>query len=397
MARKQQAWRNALGTGRSAAPPFAIFYWLTWLLSVAHADAPPEQAAPPDAIALRRSAVEGDMDPPVLPSEFRTARVGQVTWAYHPSIASLAEELQRSLPRKLRVVSEELGLEDPGSLEIRVARSPDEMRRLSPQNGPPPAYAVGVAYPAMGLIVLSTVTPESWLPPDVGQVLTHELSHVMLHRAVAEQPVPLWFAEGLAVAQAGEHRLARVRALWEAAISDDALPLSSLSQSFPVDSVHANLAYAQSADLVQHLTQDARGKERLRKLVGSIANGTTFEAALLGSHHIDMLALENEFRRSLSERFRVLPMVLTGTALWGGIAVLAVVAFLGRRRKQREQLAVWEREEAADLRKAALQYLSPVRVEPSNNQEDERLAVLIRLPEPGVPTVEHEGQRHTLH
>jgi hypothetical protein len=397
MARKQQAQRNARGMGRSVVPSIAVLYWLTWLLSVANADAPPDPMTPADVIALGPSATEAASALPALPADLQTARVGQVTWAYHPSIASLAEELQRTLPRKLRAVAEELGLSVPGSLEIRVARSPEEMRRLAPLDGPPPAYAAGVAYPAIGLIVLSTVTPESWLPPDVGQVLTHELSHVMLSRALGGKAVPLWFAEGLAVAQAGEHRLARVRALWEAAIADEALPISSLSLRFPGDSSHANLAYAQSAALVQHLTHDARGKERLRELLRAVGAGASFEEALLRSFHLDLLALENEFRRSLSERFRVLPMVLTGTALWGGIAVLAAVAFFRRRRNQREQLALWEREEAADLRKAALQYLSPVRVEPSNNQEEERPPMLIRLPEPGVPTVEHEGQRHTLH
>ena len=69
------------------------------------------------------------------------------------------------------------------------------MAKLAPTGAPPPAYAVGVAYPALRLILLSMVTPDKWLPPDLDAVYTHELSHVALHEAVGER-VALVVANG---------------------------------------------------------------------------------------------------------------------------------------------------------------------------------------------------------
>jgi hypothetical protein len=103
----------------------------------------------------------------------------------------------------------------------------------------------------------------------------------------------------------------------------------------------------------------------------------------------------------LNERFRVLPLVLTGTALWSGIALLAVVAFARRRRQNKEKLERWAVEEAAEQTRAlaiATTPTVPVQAAPAS---EPRIINVYALPPPvreaGVPTVEHEGQRHTLH
>jgi hypothetical protein len=247
------------------------------------------------------------------------------------------------------------------------------------------------------LIVLSVVDPESWLPPNLPQVLTHELSHVALHRAVKGHALPRWFVEGLAVHQAGEQNLARVRTLWEAAAVGEVLPLSALSRNFPSRPHEVNRAYAQSADLVEHLLRDAGDRDRLPALLGQVASGLSFEQAVLGTYKIDLAYLDREWRQALAERFRVLPLVLTGTALWGGIAVLAAVAFVRRRRDHHAKLARWAEEEAAQeraLQALELQRQAALREEAAARES----SVVPALPrDSGVPTIEHEGQRYTLH
>jgi hypothetical protein len=271
------------------------------------------------------------------------------------------------------------------------------MRRLAPLAAPPPTYAVGVAYPALGLVILSVVDPQSWLPPNLDHVLTHELSHVVLHRAVGERPLPLWFVEGLAVHQAGEQRLGRIQTLWEAAITDDVLSASELSQRFPSRPNQVNLAYAESADLVEHMLRGERDRGRLRQLLVAVKAGASFEQALLSTYHVDLPYLEREWKRSLGERYRVLPMVLTGTALWGGIAVLVVVAFWRRRKDHREKLSRWAEEEAAEdraLREPPELVLVNTGTAPSAS---ELYVVAAQSHDSAVPTIEHEGQRYTLH
>ncbi|HEX6239417.1 MAG TPA: hypothetical protein VFZ61_00935, partial [Polyangiales bacterium] len=96
------------------------------------------------------------------------------------------------------------------------------------------------------------------------------------------------------------------------------------------------------------------------------------------------------------ERYRVLPMVLTGTALWGGIAVLVVVAFWRRRKDQREKLARWAEEEALEEQRALRERaLAVAQAEPAAEQQ---LYVIVgHSHDATVPTIEHEGQRYTLH
>jgi hypothetical protein len=367
-----------------------------WLLAggAARADADDD---PADVVTA--SALDVQLSP--LPDGFIHERVGNVDWAYHKRDADLARNLQSKLAAAWRQVTSELGRKVSNHLTIRVARGPEDMVRLAPRNNPPPPYAVGVAYPSLGLIILSVVSPDSWFPPDEVAVLTHELSHVALHRAVDGRPLPLWFVEGLATYQAGEHRLSRVRTLWEAAVSGDVLSLDVVSRHFPNRPQAVNLAYAQSADLVRHLLQSTADHSRLAHLLAQVAGGVGFEQALLSAYRIDLPFLEREWRQGLSERFRVLPLVLTGTALWGGIALLAVVAFARRRQQNKEKLAGWEVEEAAEQARAIAVVNTPTVPAAPMTVSEPRLIHVYALPPPareaGVPTVEHDGQRHTLH
>jgi hypothetical protein len=355
------------------------------------ADAP----APRDLLAARAVNI------PKLPVDFLTHSSGGARIAFHPQDEGIAGRLLAGLPKALRQVADELGVEREQDVEIRIARSPAEMARLAPRQAPPPAYAVGVAYPALGLIVLSVVDPQSFFPPNLNDVLTHELSHVLLHRAAGERPLPLWFVEGLAVHQAGEQRLSRVQALWEAAVVDEVLSTAELSQRFPTRARQVNLAYAESADLVEYLLRSEANRTYLVSLLREVKAGRPFEQALLSAYGVDLPYLEHEWRRSLSERYRVLPMVLTGTALWGGIAVLVVVAFIRRRKDQRQRLSRWAEEEAREDRalsvqntaNAGLPLLSPGATELS----PELFVIAAHTRDSAVPTIEHEGQRYTLH
>jgi hypothetical protein len=334
---------------------------------------------------------------PAVPRDFVERRVGRVRLRFHPQDQDLAQALQGRLPGALRKVTSELGISADQALEIRIARGPREMEALAPKGSPPQPYAVGVAYPALGLVILSVVDPQSWFPPPLGDVLVHELSHVALYRAVQGHPLPLWFVEGLAVHQAGEHRMTRVQTLWQAAVVDEVLPAAALSTRFPSRPNQVNLAYAQSADLVEHLLRGQVDRLRLSELLGQVRDGLTFDQALLATYHIDMPYLEREWRRSLSERYRVLPMLLTGTALWGGIAVLAIVAFLRRRKDQREKLARWAEEEAREERARAEPIAIPLVSTAPAPQESALFVIAAPGRDSTIPTIEHEGQRHTLH
>lgn len=357
---------------------------------------------------------------PEVPEGFRREERGAVTWDYPAAAASAVERLQGAERTRWARVTHQLVGERPidGRLLIRVGRTPEEMRALAPPRAPPPAYATGVAYPARGLILLTLSAPETWERPDMTAVLTHELSHIALHRAVAGQPVPRWFSEGVAIHQAGEASLARVQTLWGATVGGRLLPLRRLDRGFSARPHQVSLAYAQSADFVRWLLDRSDGEDQFRRLLHRIAGGRAFGSALEVTYSRPPDMLEDEWKQDLAQRYSAFPLLLGSGSVWVLLSLLLVVAYVRRRRKDRARLDAWEaeEEERASL-EAAHAVLTSSRLpatetgptperrdgddEPSSHPGRALPGTTIVLPpeagEPGVPTVEHEGRSHTLH
>lgn len=339
---------------------------------------------------------------PNAPSGYRLEHVGEVRWEFPAQATSVARELQAVHRTEWPRVVEELGGDIPEELVIRIGRNPDEMRALAPRGAPPPAYATGVAYPSRGLILLTLAAPESWERPDVASVLTHELSHVALHRAVHGHDVPRWFSEGVAIHQAREQDLERVRALWGGTVGGRLLPFARLSDAFPSQPHRVNLAYAQSADFVRWLLARDEGERKFNELLGRLRDGQSFETALERTYSVSMTSLEVDWHASLAERFQALPLLIGSGGLWVLAAFLIVIAYARRRRKDRATIEEWEEEERA-ARALVFSRSATAASGPSPTEPEDDVEVLYVLPpEPlgrdsGIPTVEHEGRSHTLH
>jgi hypothetical protein len=238
-------------------------------------------------------------------------------------------------------------------VEVRIARSQEDMNALAPVGLPPPRYAVGVAYSALHLVLITLREPKTAEAVDLAEVLRHELVHVALFDATQGHHVPHWFNEGLAVQLSGESSFARMRTLWDATLSKTLIPLADIDKSFPDENQKVSIAYAESADFVRFLSRD-EDRARFGSLIERVRKGTAFDRALTGS-----------------------------SMLWALIMGILVVAWVRRRRKARETLARWAKEEAEeDARRAAV-------VEAM----DDATFVVRR----SVPTIQHDGEWHTLH
>ena len=273
---------------------------------------------------------------------------------------------------------------------VRLARTPDQMAELAPKSAPPPAYAAGVAYPSLSLVLLTLQAPDTWDAPDLTELLRHELTHVALTDAVASHHVPRWFDEGLAIHESGELPWMRTKTLWDATLGKHLLPLSYLDQGFPTDRYEVNEAYAESADFVRFLMRDA-DRARFGSLLQRVRAGVPFDRTLADAYGSDIRKLEYQWREELNHRFGLLPILTGGGVLWVSIAGLAGAVWVKKRRRAKAKLAQWAREEAnmdATLEASRAAIESPAAVA----HED---AVPHRMP--SVPVVEHDGSWHTLH
>lgn len=328
---------------------------------------------------------------PPLPGDFQRLDHGWLVVELPSSIRERGEALLGQADDFRVRLSEDFGQPALAHILVRIARTPDQMAELAPPGAPPPAYAAGVAYPSIRLILLALQAPETWDAPDLPELLRHELTHMALGDAVASHHVPRWFDEGLAIQESGELPWLRTKTLWDSTLGKRLLPLSELDRGFPSGGYQVNEAYAESADFVRFLMRDA-DRARFGSLLERVRAGVPFDRTLEDAYGADIRKLEYEWREELGRRFGVLPMLTGGGLLWVVVMGLAGAAWLKRRRRAKIKLAEWAREEAEmDATLAASRRAGETPANPRTPEDEVPPRV------PSVPVVEHDGRWHTLH
>ncbi len=355
---------------------------------------------------------------PPAPEGYTEVRVDGVRWSYPTAFAEPVEALISALPEHWARINEALQSRSEADFDVRIVRNVDELRRLAPQEIPPPDYAVGVAYPHAGIILVSLSPTVVGAPYDVESTLAHELSHVALHRAVRGRPVPRWFSEGLAATQSGEYAFRRAAALYQARGEGRLVPLADLDGRFhrPRDPRNTSAAYAQAADMVAFLENQPDGAAGFRRVVLALRRGETMEEALLAGYGLTLQTFEAEWNENLAARHKALPLVLAGLVAWIGFIVLIAAAYRKRRGEHYRGMDRMGREEAraralalAEQRtlEAALERAG-VRVvvigEPGSEEQYASMRAardalaLTQVTNPhDLPTIDADGEQHTLH
>jgi hypothetical protein len=344
------------------------------------------------AIARADATVEPLVEPP---PGYAIEREGSVRWTYPLAAAEEVASLRAYQRLAWRRVLTELGAPSAGELDIRVALNPEQMQTLAPPHSPLPGYADGIAFPKSGLVLLTLTSPETFFRPDMNRVLTHELSHIALERAVRGAEVPRWFSEGVAVHQAGESSLTRIQTLWNATLGGKLLSLNELSKAFPSSHGQIDLAYAESADFVGFMLDGRAEREHFQALLRELALGRPFADAVQATYRVPLSYLEREWRSSLQRHYGRWPALFMGlTFVWVFGALLLVIAYVRSRLRHRATLRRWAIEEAPILS------TPPVVPQPSGASSscvDEFFDNRRTQNDSGVPTVVHDGQHHTLH
>lgn len=352
----------------------------------------------------------GTLRMPGIPAGFNSYDGGWIKFVYHPSIRERVQPLIADAAAVRSELTEWLGQPVLHEVRVAIARTPGEMTTLAPPNAPYPDYAAGVAYPEIGLVLLTVKPVHPTAQHDLGEVFRHELAHVALEDAVSGRAVPRWFNEGFAVLASGETSFVRVQTLFTATVSDNLLTLAQMERTFPSDESEANIAYAQAADVVRFLVR-REDQHRFRGLISRLRDGETMDSALLNSYGEETSAIEHEWREEVAKRYTFWPVMLSGSFIWAGTLGLFVVGYRRKKRKAAATLARWELEEAAEdeaRRRLALKVdpgAAPrVHIVLARTSPDETAPPsgsmpppMPRIPEVEVPKVEHDGQWHTLH
>ena len=229
----------------------------------------------------------------------------------------------------------------PESTTIVLAADPGQWSAAT--GGMAPEWAGGVAFPDERLIVLPIYPSAAVRPSETGTVLRHELVHVLLQERLPG-PIPRWFHEGYAEIAAGSWDVASAWQLRVAFFTGRAPPLDSLELRWPRGSGEAQLAYLLSATAVEHMRRRT-GEDGFALLLANWRRQGSLEQAVRSTWGMTMGQLEDEWREDVRSRYGWLLVAGSVGLVWFVAAILVLLAWIPRRRRNRERMDAMRAEE----------------------------------------------------
>ena len=281
------------------------------------------------------------------------ARRGRVTVYAEKGLESLGKDLANSAETELAAIAADLtDLPVSPAIEVRLVVDASSLPLIAPNGRGAPPWAIGVAYPDLGIISVATRRGANLADPT--STLRHELAHVALGAAIGDR-APHWLHEGFAYQHSGEWSWDRTETLSGMAWFGGIIELDELDRSFPAEEAPANRAYAESYDFVGFLSRRGRYGEPedrgdrypFRRFLSEVGHGRTLDAAAVKAFGKPIHALFGEWREDLTTRYLTAPIGLLALGVWILCAVLLVIGYWRRRRQNRRRMALWDEEDRA--------------------------------------------------
>ena len=295
------------------------------------------------------------------------ARRGRVSVYTEKGLESLGVDLADSAETELAAIAADLSdLPAPPAIEVRLVNDASSLPLIAPQGRGAPQWAIGVAYPDLGIISVATRRGSNLADPTA--TLRHELAHVALGAAIGDR-APHWLHEGFAYQHSAEWNWDRTETLSGMAWFGGIIEIDELDRSFPAEEAPANRAYAESYDFVGFLSRRGRYGEPadrgdrypFRRFLAEVGHGRSLDAAAVKAFGKPIHALFLEWREDLTTRYLTAPIGLLALAVWILCAFLLVIGYLRKRRQNRRRMEQWDEEDR--VRAAALRS-QPVIVPP---------------------------------
>ena len=215
-----------------------------------------------------------DDDRPGL--SWHSAAIGDATVHWYGGAEAQARHFGQTTATAAAAAETLLGHKLAGPIDIFVYVSHDEFFGAL---GPGAREWTGAAtFPSLRTIFM-------WLGGGsqsyLERTITHEVTHVVFHDATANafHDPPTWFNEGFAVWSEQQSAQSRAPTVRSAANGGDLLAFDGISQSFPIGSDMAGLAYSEGATMVQMIIDDY-GRPAIAKIATAWRAGASDAEAL---------------------------------------------------------------------------------------------------------------------
>ena len=228
--------------------------------------------------------------------EWDTSVTGPVTVYYHGPVGVRAESMAEAAHLTILNMNSLLGAEIDSPVRIVMYNNNAEM--------------IGALAPRSAAISSELITEgQAFGEQDVVLLLgngrrakgtiSHELTHVLVHRATKGTPlsVPLWLNEGLAEFGNIDQGISYDRYLEWAIDTNRTTPFESLTV-FPGDPNLTLVAYGQSRSLIEFMIEKW-GREKMAELMSGFNSGMPFEAALTAAYGVGTRDLDEMWRETV--------------------------------------------------------------------------------------------------
>ncbi len=238
----------------------------------------------------------------------------------------------------------QMGIRPFGHNAIFVCDSDRDFTQFGPSVGR--SWAAGFAIPAQRKIVLRSPSLAKTDREQFIKTLRHEISHLVLHHAVGDNVrlLPRWFDEGMAMLNAGQWEWLHSWALFRMVIFSKPIPFSALREKFPSGASNARLAYAESYNFCVFL-RTALKQRGFEALIAGMRAGVPLKSQLERLFRMPFQRIQEVWYEKVKHKYGLYPVLTSAGVFWFLVALLAVVAYLRKRRSTKQRLAEMEAED----------------------------------------------------
>jgi len=284
---------------------------------------------------------------PVHGESFITRQTEHFILTYTARDDGIVHRLLPDIEAIRKKIITDTGKDFQGKTVVIIAPTIESFGQLQAKTGKIPLWAAGAAYPENNLIVLRSPLSVKSGHPDLEEVFTHELTHIVIGRALSGKEIPLWLAEGLAMYESREWDFSRTAVLIRAALTGTLIPLSRLTIDFPSESERAELAYAESFMFISFLINRI-GRTAFHRFILDYNDHGDTEGALRRATGLSSHELEQKWLIYLKLRISWFPVITSATTLWFIATIIFITGYLRKRKQGLATLRRWEEEESPE-------------------------------------------------
>lgn len=216
---------------------------------------------------------------------------------WHDQAAPLINELLDEVKTRLSKIKLEVSIPAVRKPKVLIYRSSDELKDAILFSKD---WTGAMAFPSYN-IILTAVSSSSldWAK----DTLPHEITHLLVGEATFGpfDDIPQWLSEGLAEQVQVQMPNYNVEYLNNAITGGTLISIRSLSSNFPSESSGAYLAYAESSSIVKYLI-DTYGWDKMRQLLATFKEGSSYDKALLKVYSFDIAGLEARWKTCIGAK-----------------------------------------------------------------------------------------------